>query len=321
MTNPMQTLHELISRLELTVLNVGDTAIGAFGDTPVTVTVLSMEPLGLLCAFNVNCDSGDLPLPADFAAEWSSESYKTSVENGRAWLSLYDLTGRSVDEIAALLERFHQCINGAQMTVGPGCVRCGCLHDAKVMHIEGRTTRICPSCLEQAIADKHDREAQLNGMSLSAMLALPAAILITAGCWALLWFVVDLAVDWLRIRVVEINQLSVLVLMVLFAGAGAALGMPLGKMLRKSGAVRIAPVLLSCVVVIGAVAVGEIGYVALMVLRTFGVLDLNVAAKWLGPVVASYTGFWITNKVLCAIAVGGFCLATAGERKSVSLRI
>ena len=321
MTSPAQTLHELISRLELTVLDVGDTAIGAFGDTPVTLTVLSMEPLGLLCAFNVNRDSGELSLPADFAAEWPPETYKISVENGRAWLSLYDLNGRSVDEIAALLERFHQSIVSAELAVGPGCVRCGCRDEAHVMHIEGRTTRICPKCLEQAIADKQDRDAELNGMSVSALLGLPAAILIAAGCWAVLWFAADFAIDWLRIRIVEINQLSVLVLMVLYVGTGAALGLPLGKMLRRSGAVRLAPTLLSCVVVVCAVIAGEIGYVALLIFWNVGLLNFAAAAQWLGPIMASYSGFWITNKLFCACAVGAFCVSTAGERKTVSLKI
>lgn len=321
MTNPVETLHSLISRLGLTPFGDGGTAYGAFGDTPVTLTVLSLEPLGLLFAFNVNRDSGDLPLPADFAADWSPEICKVSVENGRAWLSLYDLTGRSEDEIAALLEQFHQNINAAELAVGPGCVRCGCRDEAHVMHIEGRTTRICPKCLEQAIADKQDRDAQLNGMSVSALLGLPAAILIAAGCWAVLWFAADFAIDWLRIRIVEINELSVLVLLVLYVGTGAALGIPLGKMLRRSGAVRSAPMLLSCVVVLSAVIAGELGYVALLILWNVGILNFAAAAQWLGPIMASYSGFWIANKLFCACAIGAFCVPAASERKTVSLKI
>ena len=321
MTNPVETLHSLISRLGLIPLGDGGTAYGAFGDTPVTLTVLSLEPLGLLFAFNVNRDSGDLPLPADFAAEWSPETCKVSVENGRAWLSLYDLTGHSEDEIAALLEHFYQSLVAAELAVGPGCVRCGCRDEAHVMHIEGRTTRICPKCLEQAIADKQDRDAELNGMSLSALLGLPTAILIAAGCWALFWSVVDLVIDWFRIRVIEINDFSFLLLLVLFVGTGAALGHPLGKMLRKSGAVRVAPGPLSCVVVLCAVLAGEVGYVALLILRTFGVLDLATAARWLVPMVANYSKFWIVLKVLCACAFGGFCATTASERTAASLKI
>lgn len=321
MTNPVETLHSLISRLGLIPFGDGGTAYGAFGDTPVTLTVLSLEPLGLLFAFNVNRDSGDLPLPADFAAEWSPETCKVSVENGRAWLSLYDLTGHSEDEIAALLERFHQNIVDAELAVGPGCVRCGCRDEAHVMHIEGRTTRICPKCLEQAIADKQDRDSQLNAMSFSALLGLPTAILISAGCWAVLWFVADFAIDWLRIRVVEINELSTLVLLMLYVGTGAALGLPLGKMLRKSGAVRLAPTLLSCVVVLCAVIAGEIGYVALLILWNVGILNFAAAAQLLGPIMANYSGFWIANKLFCACAVGAFCAGSASERKAASLKI
>ena len=321
MTNPVEMLLSLIARLGFTILAGGETAYGEFGDTPVTMTVLTLEPVGLLFAFNVNCDTGDLPLPADFAAGLPPETWKVSVDHGRAWLSLYDLTGRSEDEIAALLERFHQEIIAAKLTVGPGCVRCGCVDEANVIHVEGRTTRICPKCLEQAIADKQHRDAELNRMSVSALLGLPTAILISAACWAVLWFAADFAIDWLRIRVVEINQLSVMVLILLYAGTGAALGLPLGKMLRRSGAVRSAPIFLSCVVVLCAVIAGEIGYVALLILWNAGILNLAAAAQLLGPVLASYSGFWITNKLFCACAVAGFCVSTAGDQRASILKI
>jgi hypothetical protein len=161
----------------------------------------------------------------------------------------------------------------------------------------------------------------LNGISLSALLGLPAAILISAICWAVLWFAADFVIDWLRIRIFEINQLSVLVLLGLYIGTGAALGMPLGKMLRRSGVIRMAPSLLSCVVVLCAVIAGEIGYVALRIFWNVGILNLAAAVQLLGPVMASYSGFWIANKLFCACATGAFCVSAAGERKTASLKI
>lgn len=321
MSNPSNQILDLVEKLSFTFTVSGESAFGSLGDTLVTMTILSHEPLGLLFALNINRAIGELPFSTVDMADWKSATTKISVEYGRVWLSLYDVTDRTNEEIIALLKQLDAAIHSAGMAVGPGCVQCGCLDQANVIHAEGRTTRICPKCLEAAIADKHQQDAQLNRTNLSAFMALPTVVLFSASCWSLAWLLADALVAWLRIRIVEINQLTVLVLLGLYATIGAAVGVPLGKMLRRSGAVRFAPIPLSCLIVLATVVAGEIGYVMLLIFWNAGIFNLTAALQLLGPILTSYTGFWIANKLFCMAAVSAFCISFASETKATSLKI
>lgn len=318
---PVQTIDGLISKLGLIPVENGETAFGSLEDTPVTMTVLSVEPLSLLFALNVNQDSTDAEIKPEFAASLPAEMCRITVENGRCWLSLYEVTNLSDEQIAEDVRQVHECLIDANLTVGPGCLRCGSVDDARVMFIEGRTTRICTACLDRAIAEKQEREAQLNKMSVSAVLGLPAAILICAACWAWFWYATDLVLDWLRIEVIEINHLTSIMMMGLFVGIGVAIGIPLGKTLRKAGVVRFAPIPLTCAIVVSSLIIGEIDYIAILIFQRLGIIDFAAAAQLLWPVVANYTGFWIVCKILCAGAIAGFCISEVNTRKAERLDV
>lgn len=320
MSHPTRTINDLLARLELEMLDA-DTAVGSLGDTLVTMTVLSVEPLSLLFAFTVNQESSDSVIRPESVAELSPEACRISVENGRCWLSLYEVTTLSDEQIAGLVSDVHDGLREAKLTVGPGCLHCGRLDSVQVLRIEGSTTRICQSCLDQAFTEKSEREAQQNKTSVSALLGMPAAILICAGCWALFWFAVDFVLDWSGIQMIELNQFTYMLLIALFAGTGAAVGMPLGKSLRKSGVTKIAPIPLTSVIVVGALVAGEIVYVALLIFQKFGIVDFTVAAQLLWPVVSGYTPFWMASKTLCAAAVAGFCIHEAAQRSTSRLNV
>lgn len=321
MTDPAQTIDALVSRLDLKPIGDGHTAIGAIGQTPVTLTVLSVEPLSLLFALNVNCESYDGDFREIIGADLSPQQCQATVETGRGWLSLYEVTQRTDAEIAELVTRFHDSLANLGLAVAEGCLRCGALENAHVMHLDGRTTRICQACLDQAVAEKLEREAELNKVNLSALVGLPAAVLVCAGCWALFWFSMDLALDRLRIEIIEINQLTSALMMAIVIAVGLAIGRPLGTVLRRSGLVRPAPLPITVAIVAGSLVLGEIGYVAISIYRMFGIVDLSAAARLLWQAVTNYTGFWIACKIMCAAAIGGFCLAAVSEQKSERLNV
>jgi hypothetical protein len=69
------------------------------------------------------------------------------------------------------------------------------------------------------------------------------------------------------------------------------------------------------------VVAGEIGYIAAMILRMAGVLDLGAAVNLLGPLLGNYSGFWICCKLAQATAIGIWCANSAAQRKSASIGV
>lgn len=313
-------LDELVSQLGFTAYDP-ETACGEIRGFPVTLTIVGLESVGLMFEFRIAEATGDAEPKLDLPFELPEELLKISFGKERAWLSIYDLSGATPDAVRLLVEQFAGAVAAAGRAPSPGCSQCGAIAGAEVRCLDGDTVRICPQCLEGIYAERDERQRQLDRPSRLALLGLPAVFTVAATGWAVFWTLVDLAIEWLQIDVVEINRLTVMILLVVAGGAGAAMGLPLGTALRQSGAVRLAPRVLSGLVVLGAVIVGEIGYIALLLFRFVGVFDLGLAAQFLPNILPLYGSFIAACKLILALTVGGFCMASVTERPVARLEI
>lgn len=251
----------------------------------------------------------------------SEEDAALSIEDGSAWLSVYNVSKLDNSAIHLLLEQTANTIQSTDLAVPSGCLRCGGADNSELMYVEGRPTRLCSICLDDAAQERHEVESDLNRASLGATPGLPGAGIFVVAGWATFWTVLDLVLEHFRVQFIEINAFTFLVLSVILGSVGSALGWPTGATLRRSIAIRKAPRAMS-VFFIGAAAIGgEILYVGLYVLRLAGVFDLVVATQLLGEVLSSYSGFWIFCKLGFLAAIGFSCVLSATLRKSVRLDV
>lgn len=313
-------LHSLIDELGFAAVEPHK-AMGAPKGIPTTVTVLGDDPLALMFGFRIRPDGHEMQPVVDLLRDVKDDRATISFEDGVAWVTLYDLSGFSNTAIRLLVESFADTIAQTDLALQPGCVRCGGVADAQLMYIDGRATRVCPSCVTEAAREQEELEARLNRPSVAATVGLPAVVAFVACGWALLWTLIDLGLEKLRIDVIEINKFSLLLILLLIGGTGYALGHPLGFALRQSIAIRRAPKTMSIVVVIAALFGGEIGYLALKLLRLAGIFDLKLAAGLLPLVLSKYSSFWILLKLGFTGTICYFCAASASERKTVNLDV
>src|SRR5438105_3777774 len=116
----VNVLHELIAGLEL---RTGDEShwYGEVCGSPATLTVLDAERFSMLLALRiVPTHPPTMPLPADIESLVEEGRAEVSLEDGTAWLTLYDLAGVSAGEIQQLFESFGAALAGAQLTFAPG---------------------------------------------------------------------------------------------------------------------------------------------------------------------------------------------------------
>lgn len=314
------TVGEVMARLQLWPAD-GQTAYGEIDGSPVTLTILGMEPLALLWAFKLHGGASALPALAPELQEALPEFQGTlTLEDGYGWLSLYGLSQAGSDGIEAIVRLVARDLREGGVVLGQRCASCGDTTNAELVHIEGRTSRLCPDCVENLYAAKQVAERELNRGSLIHGATLPIIFTLTAIGWMVFWVTVDLVFEWLAIRVLVIDQFVGMFLIGLLGAVGFGLGTFLGTSLRQSGATRLSPTAVAGSGVILATIAGEVLYVAFCVFRQIGVFDLAVAWAALVPFIQGYPKFWIAGKlIVIALATFGAMQAAAPERAAVRL--
>lgn len=314
------TLREVIARLGLDLVD-GETAYGEVDGSPVTMSLLGSMPLALLWAFRVRDGAGSLPpLAPELQGALAELRGTFSIEDGYAWLSLHGLGGAGSDAIEGLVRIAARELRQGGLALGPQCARCGAATGAELVHIDGRTSRLCPPCVEEMYAAKQEAERELNRGSVAHGVGLPMILALTAVGWMVFWVTVDLVFEWLAMPVIVIDQYFAMLLVALLGAVGYGLGTFLGTALRRAGVSRLSPTMVAGGGVLAATLAGELLYVAACVFRQIGVLDLGLAWGALVPFVQSYPGLWIVGKlIVIGLAAVGAMQAAAPRTVSVHL--
>lgn len=320
MCSESDLLVDLVNHLEFTPVD-DSTAMGEFHGLPAAISILGLEPPAFAFRIRLN-PAGDVAATEQEEIEplVSDTEVAMSIENGCAWLSVYDAQMFDFDEARGLLDRLAESLIESGQARPGLCMRCDRVEEAELRYVENRPTRICNYCLSRAAEEREQKEAELNPISAKAALSLPVFALVGAWLWAGFWFAVDLAMIYWNINQIELHAISMLLILGLLSGVGWAVGFPTGRVLRKTvfgqRAPRVTGVLLACTVAV----VGEILLGAIVIYQEFGVFDLLLSVVFAWLLLFEYTGFWLLCKLTLAIAVGTCCCIGA-ERKTVSLEI
>jgi hypothetical protein len=311
---------QLIDDLNFDVVDA-EHAVGQIDQVPVSLAVLSVHPPGLLFGFRINPETTNTAPILQMFDESSKEFASTSIDGGIAWLSLYNLLGATSAAVESLLTQMIQVIDSSGLRLPAVCQSCGTAENANVVLVQSRPTRVCANCLAQKIEQNQQLQAKLDRGNLATTLSLPGVCGFVAVGWAAFWIAIDLLMAFFQVNAIWLNEFTTLLILGLAAIVGYLLGRPMGLTLRRSRFVKRAPILMSVALVAVACIAGEIGFVALLLLRRLGVFDLNIAIKVLRFLLADYSPFWIGCKLLVMAAIGTFCIVAALERKTVDLRI
>lgn len=296
-------------------------AFGEIQGQPVTMTVLASEPLSLMFAFKiVSPHPEDFDPPAVIQVLMAEGSAKVSLENGMAWLSLYNLNGVTREVIQTVVDAFADGLSAARLALPSGCATRDCQGDAQVVHIEGRTSRLCANCVEALYAEREQIEQQLNSASYWHSFGLPVIFLLAAGGWMVFWLLIDLVLQWLKVNVIVFDEFTTLVFIAILGAFGYGLGMPVGAFLRRSALAQISPKVMSVIAVLLVAFVGELFYVAICIFRMTGVVDIGLAWQSFVPFIRSYPGWWIAGKVISTAAIAAGAIV-ANEKQTAALRV
>jgi hypothetical protein len=299
----------------------GGQATGVVAGLAATVTPLTDDPLSLLCQFRLRADDEQLASARPLFAGLSTGGIDVLLANDEARLGFIDLAGQTPQTVRAVIEEFAEALIATRLATPNACLRCGTDENVQPVFHQGQTSLVCPACLEAATTEWHDRQAALDRGSLSALIGLPAVFTFAAAGWAIFWTLIDLAIGWFHVQVIDINKLTITLVLLVVSIAGACLGMPLGTLLRRSGAVRRAPEVLSGLMVLGAAVVGELLYVTVLLFLNFGLIDLGVAAQILPIILRRYPDYMIVTKLALAFMVGLFCIIEAKKRPEARLEL
>jgi hypothetical protein len=318
MANGAEQLLTLIRELEFSVAGP-DSAVGEVQGLPTSLTLLGDDPPAVIFGFRVRPDASVTEPLAALVQQLPPELATLSVENGCVWLSLYNLNALPDGVVRALPEQIGAVVQSAGMALPAGCLRCGSPTESAPLLAGGQPTRLCAACQSELVQDQAAAEEELNRPTLSATLGVPGATVYVALGWIVVWTVVDFVLDWWGVKVIEINHFTALFGIGLFVCAGYALGWPLGATIRHSIGLRRVPWIATPLLTLGAVIVGEIGYLALRIFLLAGVFDFGAAVRLLGPAVGQYTGFWIFCKLAQGAAIAGAAVQSTMERRRVTI--
>ncbi len=181
-----------------------DSAFGELLEIPTALMVLSINPLSLMIAYQIATPQpSNFQIPLEIAALVNAKRASVVLEGGYAWLSLYNLRGKSVEEIQSLFEQFGSALKEQKIVIGPGCAHCGTLEWAELIYSAGKCVRILRTLQtallqqkEQTQQEQYRLEQERNRPSSSHAYALPWVVGLAGVGWMVFWVLIDVLMEY-----------------------------------------------------------------------------------------------------------------------------
>ncbi len=280
----------------------------------VKLSILGAEPTSLLFAFFVG--TKPIAAPLQLEALPSAERHDLTLEDGFVWLSLFNLGETTSTELAESVRGIVAQLKTLGFEFDTNCGICGARETPIVLRDE-QPVRICDNC----VAARQRKTEELNTASFRRLLWLPLGVLGAALCWALVWVLIDLFNEWVNFGQqnagMELNAFTAMILMG-FGIMSALMAGVMGDQIRIGGSSRLISQILSLIVSLAAIALGEMFYICVVIFRQFGVFDPAVAVRFFVPWILDYSGGWLFLKFLLALCVVGGAIAGATKRITAS---
>lgn len=184
------------------------------------------------------------------------------------------------------------------------CMSCHQSGSASLVQANSSIATICPECLEQKRQSNAADNAKLNTSDGHFAAMIPVSLLAGGIAWALFWGLYDAA-----FRVAKSDMIHVpLMLMVLVAACGLAIGWPIGTVLHRAGASKRSaspsPLGLAVFLTVVIAGLGELMYAAYTAYRMLGGIDFNLVRDLTLPFLFGDNPVYAGTKVGFALMVG-----------------
>lgn len=289
---------------------------GVTHNTPFLCKLISVDPptymfkLRMMESQNLESNWTD-SLPE----KYSDANIGCEIEDDYIYLWIRDAS--SIDA-AAITDLVSSCIedHSEYFPDAPNyCFHCGKSGSASVVQSGASISSICDLCLQARAEDKEAEEERLNQSSATLSILLPLAIIISSFGWAVFWALYDAAFQMIDEEEIGV---PVIVIATVVIVVGLALGWPTGKLLHRSGAVKIfPPILLSLVATAATLIIGELLFATFTVFRLTGDIHIGLILQYTLPLALGSDVMYSITKLIFAGALAWaiFFIAKPKEAK------
>jgi len=265
----------------------GGEFFGSRDGQPLVLAVIGWDPPAVLFKVRVNTTANTpVPLPKALTDLAGTRVVNVSVENGYGWLTFYDLRRVSAQDVLPRLDDLLSALRSQGLNLAPQCVSCGRGGLEDVTYRDGSVTWMCSDCLAKKEREKEIADEQRELRAPPWGIFLPLAVVGSALCWALVWFLFDLL-----FVVLKTDEISAPGEVMVLAAVVVALpmGISVGYLTRKSRISFVLPAHVAApLLMLGAAIVGEGLYLSYVIFRKVGILQLAVAIRALPAVFKAY---------------------------------
>lgn len=314
--NPEAIEHQflaVVNALDATLGNDGY-YYGHVGGAPFLMKLTSVEPPTYLFRFRMTQPHD---LPSDWVGAISEiddrAQVECEIEGDYIFLWIRDSSSLDAEGISALAR---SCVSHHAdfFPSAPGyCFDCGESGNASLIQVKSSISSICTACLELRARARELKEEKINESSGLLVVLIPIAVFVSAIGWAFFWWLYDAAFDAANVKYVWMPQIVIIAIVL---GVGFGLGWPVGKLLHRSGLVKkIPPILLSIVVTLVTLSLGEFLFATYMVIRSVGVFDFGFIVQNMLPIAFGGDVIYALQKILFAATFGVAIFEIAKSKK------
>jgi hypothetical protein len=273
-----------------------DDFYGQLESMPILLKPLGLSPPSLLVKIPVMTkDQAAFSAPAELSALVAKKKIAFEINDGSAWLSLYDVSiFPSTEAVIAVVKWFVTRLREMGLVSSSACCQtCGQETVLHVLYEDGKLTQQCAACVDASL-DRHVKAEQSRQKGQPAyLLALPIVILVSSLIWAAWWALYDYVVSS-----VETIWLPRLVAVLIIAGVGIAMAKPLVVIFQRAPRGRLSVRALLVLALILTVVFGELFFVTILLVWHAHVFDPMSALAVLPRIVAQYSLEYVLVKCI-----------------------
>ncbi len=178
---------------------------------------------------------------------------------------------------------------------------------------DGKVAQICDACLRERLEAPANRSVDATAGAGPILILGPAAAVIGAVCWTLVWIGYDLLFEMLNTDVLHVPRLIEIIALLC---VGAIVGGPVGLVIRRvPRRARNLSVIIAAICSVAAVLFGEVMYVAWLIYREFKIISVSGAWQVLPRLELETGGFHLAIKLLAAGVSTAIAVALAKPPK------
>ena len=296
-----------------------DESYGERGNQPLILTYLSADPPAIMFQIRVNTENKHELHISEYVSELSEQDdIKISVENGYGWLTIYNFSDYTIEDVVGLLDLVLQALVDNQLNLDEKCAICQNSKDVTIRYSEGKVSRTCESCAGLVEQKRLEKEKELGRRKYIYAIFIPVGVIIFALGWVLFWVLFDWSFSLSKVDSVDITDIGLVGVSIVVA---IALGLPVGFLLKKLCIWKhnLLAIIATSLVIMGFV-LGEIIHLSILIYREFRVIDIMASIQslpyfWKN----SSEGAFIITVVILIFSIVIICIVAKTKKPTVEI--